>query len=336
MDDRRLNDWLEHASVMPENGLIGVFNAWPGLDLPGIDRDRVRAVQPFQPDNATLASAGYKTARIVNYRYRAVVLRVPREKDLARSYLKDAIRRTIVGDPIIIDGQKTDGVESLLKYCRKHFAVQEVISKAHGKLFWFSSPSEDGMLEAARDLPEPTPTETDLGLYTAPGVFSADGPDKASVFLADNLPPLSGEIADLGAGWGYLSKRLLETSKPDALHLVEADWLALNCAQKNVAHDKASFHWADALTWRPDTPVDHVVTNPPFHVGRAADPSLGQAFIRAAAAMLKPKGQLWLVANRRLPYEGTLKDAFRTVELHAETPSFKVFHATSPTRLKGK
>ena len=119
------------------------------------------------------------------------------------------------------------------------------------------------------------------------------------------------------------------------MHLVENDRLALDAARLNVTDTRANFHWADALGWQTPELAHHVVTNPPFHVGRAADPSLGQAFIRAAAAILKPKGHLWLVANRHLPYESTLKDAFRTVELHAENPSFKIFHATSPNRRKG-
>jgi 16S rRNA (guanine1207-N2)-methyltransferase len=52
------------------------------------------------------------------------------------------------------------------------------------------------------------------------------------------------------------------------------------------------------------------VTNPPFHVVRAADPGLGRAFVEAARGMLGPRGDLWLVANRHLPYEGALRAAF--------------------------
>ncbi|MEK6216791.1 MAG: class I SAM-dependent methyltransferase [Boseongicola sp.] len=47
---------------------------------------------------------------------------------------------------------------------------------------------------------------------------------------------------------------------------------------------------------------------------------------------MEPKGQLWLVANRHLPYENTLEDAFHTVQPLGQTSSFKLFRATSPTR----
>ncbi len=100
----------------------------------------------------------------------------------------------------------------------------------------------------------------------------------------------------------------------DRLDLVEADHDALDCARRNLDDPRARFHWADATTWTPETRPDAVVTNPPFHVGRAADPSLGRAFIAAAARILAPSGSLWLVANRHLPYEATLTDHFARIE----------------------
>jgi 16S rRNA (guanine1207-N2)-methyltransferase len=48
--------------------------------------------------------------------------------------------------------------------------------------------------------------------------------------------------------------------------------------------------------------------------------------------MLTPRGDLWLVANRHLPYEGALRAAFRDVAEIGDDPAFKVFHATHPLR----
>ena len=59
--------------------------------------------------------------------------------------------------------------------------------------------------------------------------------------------------------------------------------------------------------------MDAVVMNPPFHTGRTAEPGLGQAFITAAARLLAPQGQLWMVANRHLPYETALGGQFAHV-----------------------
>ena len=154
------------------------------------------------------------------------------------------------------------------------------------------------------------------GFVTRPGVFSADGPDPASVALAAHLPDkLPTRMVDLGAGWGWLSAQVLAHPGVEVLHLVEADAVALDCARRNVTDPRARFHWADALDFRLSEPVNGVVMNPPFHDGGTEDRTLGQSFIRQAADMLKPGGFLWLTANRHLPYEEVLKPIFKLVTL---------------------
>ena len=73
--------------------------------------------------------------------------------------------------------------------------------------------------------------------------------------------------------------------------------------------------------------LNFVVSNPPFHDGGAEDTRLGQAFIRKAAGLLKKGGVLWIVANRHLPYEAELKDAFKRVDMIADSGGYKVFEA---------
>ena len=78
--------------------------------------------------------------------------------------------------------------------------------------------------------------------------------------------------------------------------------------------------------------LDTIIMNPPFHTGRAGEPGLGQAFIRTAAALLKPRGDLWLVANRHLPYEKALGETFRTVREVQSTSAYKIIRAEQPFR----
>ncbi|MEL6121045.1 MAG: methyltransferase, partial [Pseudomonadota bacterium] len=115
-----------------------------------------------------------------------------------------------------------------------------------------------------------------------------------------------------------------------ALHLIEAEHAALSCAQTNISDSRARFHWADASTWAAQSPLDCVVMNPPFHTSRTPEPIIGQRFIRAAARLLHPKGQLFLVANRHLAYERSLEQSFSEVaELGADT-RFKLLKAARP------
>ena len=142
---------------------------------------------------------------------------------------------------------------------------------------------------------------------------------------------MKGHVIDLGAGWGYLSAAILGREKVTRLDLIESDIVALNAAKRNITDPRATFVWADATNHKSEL-ADHVVTNPPFHTGRTADPDLGRAFIRSAAKLLKPKGTLWLVANRHLPYESTLEESFHTVQLLDQSASYKIYSATRPQK----
>ena len=72
---------------------------------------------------------------------------------------------------------------------------------------------------------------------------------------------------------------------------------------------------------------DAIVSNPPFHQGRADLPELGRAFITTAAEALQPNGRLFIVANRHLPYEAILTARFRDVRTLVTQEGFKVIEA---------
>ncbi|WJY22219.1 class I SAM-dependent methyltransferase [Fontisubflavum oceani] len=179
------------------------------------------------------------------------------------------------------------------------------------------------------------PQEVEGGYITAPGVFSADGPDPGSELLIALVPQLKGRVADLGAGWGYIAAELLAEQESIAeIDLIEAEWAALQAAKANIDDPRANFIWGDATSYRPETPYDAVVSNPPFHSGRETDPGLGRAFIANAARILKPSGQFFMVANRHLPYEAALKDHFGTGKMLAEIQGYKLYQAAKPRRAK--
>ena len=84
---------------------------------------------------------------------------------------------------------------------------------------------------------------------------------------------------------------------------------------------RPAFHWLDLAFEKVARDFDVIVMNPPFHRGRAAEPDIGQAMIRAASKALKPGGQLFMVANRGLPYEAVLKGGFGQVVEVADAES---------------
>ena len=62
----------------------------------------------------------------------------------------------------------------------------------------------------------------------------------------------------------------------------------------------------------------------------SADPEIGKGFISAAARILRRGGQLWMVANRQLPYESRLKEHFVDFKEIAGDSRFKVLNAKGP------
>jgi 16S rRNA (guanine1207-N2)-methyltransferase len=166
------------------------------------------------------------------------------------------------------------------------------------------------------------------GLWTQPGVFSWDRLDPGSALLLKSLPPLSGVGVDLGCGIGVLAHAVLASPKVTKLTLVDLDRRAVEAARRNVDDPRVEVLQADARRGADlASGLDFVVTNPPFHETGSEDKGLGQAFITAAAGMLRKGGVLWIVANRHLPYEAVLNEHFKTVRPVADAGGFKVYEA---------
>ncbi|NJR13372.1 MAG: methyltransferase [Phyllobacteriaceae bacterium] len=129
---------------------------------------------------------------------------------------------------------------------------------------------------------------------------------------------------------GVICRSNWRACAPQTLTLIESNAHALAAAKHNLegAPIPVRFQWLDVTAEKIPGIYDWVVLNPPFHdaLGHHA-PHLGQAFIMAAAKVLKPGGKLLMVANRQLPYEATLATAFKSVEKLADADGFKVIQA---------
>lgn len=324
----RLTRALETGALtLPPEGRILVLRPGAGDDLSALPGDRVQVVTGFRPDHDAFAAQGWAVARAPEGRYGAALVCLPRARAAARALVAEAAAHLEPGGLLAVDGQKTDGVESLLREIRARAEIGAPVVRAHGKLF-VCRPGP-GIFADWAAAPQTLPG----GFVTRPGVFSADASDPGSELLAAALPAvLPPVVADLGAGWGRLAAAVLARGGVREVHLIEAEADALDCARAAIADPRARFHWADARSFRPARPFDAVVMNPPFHAGRAADPALGAAMIAAAARMLAPEGVLWLVANRHLPYEQALAAAFREVAEAAGSPAYKILRAARPLR----
>ena len=322
MSKPRLTTAVDDGLISLLDGPIRVIRPPVGYDLSALPKEHVLIDSGFKPECEYWESAGF--ALYDGQDVTASLVVVPRSKEFAKILVSDAAASS---NWVLVDGQKTDGVDSLFKACRSVLGDLPSVTKGHGRLFWFER------TEAFADWAGKGPAQKVGTFVTQPGVFSEASEDRGSKLLLSLLPEkIKGKVADLGAGWGYLSAHLL--SRPDikSLDLVEAERLALDCAEQNVTDERAAFHWADVTNWKPATSYDCVVMNPPFHTGREGSPALGIAFIQTAARVLTPSGHLWMVANRHLPYEAALREKFRNVDEVGGDGGFKVFHASRPIK----
>jgi 16S rRNA (guanine1207-N2)-methyltransferase len=328
--DRLSLPFTNGAIDVAEMGATLVLRARPCPAYGLFERENLYCRQAFYPTYQQLVQAGFAMDRPLPEQFTHAIVHITRARNETRALIAKAYKALAPNGVLIVDGDKTDGIESHLKAVKKLLPVTATLSKAHGKVFWLSKTETPAALTEWLDALEPR--QIAEGFYTRAGVFSADKIDKGSAQLVPFLAgKLKGNGADLGAGWGYLSKQVLaENPAIDTLELIEADRHALDCARLNVKDPRAAFHWADALTHTTQAPLDFVVMNPPFHETRKADPALGQRFIAAAAKLLKPAGSLYMVANRQLAYEATLAESFRHVERLDQSSQFKCIRARKP------
>ncbi|MFP1630171.1 class I SAM-dependent methyltransferase [Zhengella sp. ZM62] len=338
MNDDRLkilfHPFVSGLAAMPDGGRWLAAGIGAGLVLPEDFGAQLHLVQGFRPDHDALARAGFAVSPdwpdSDTQEFDGALILLGRHRGQNEEWLRQALIRLKPGTPVFVAGGKTEGAQSFAKRLKAALpGAVDSVAKHHGLAMWFDRPDD---ATVARAFPKAAPAPLVEGHYrTAPGMFSHDRVDAGSRLLASCLPEsLSGRVADFCAGWGYLSAQVCaRCPKVSALDLYEADHAALAAARLNLADVPfpVAFHWHDLAAEPVERRFDAIVMNPPYHTGRKAEPDLGRAMIRRAAAALRPGGVLLMVANRQLPYEDELAASFAKMERLAEEGGFKVFVA---------
>lgn len=305
---------------------------WPGLVCE----------QAWKPEVDALHRAGFAAGPGVDtsVRHPLVLLLPPRQREHARARFAQALQRLAPGGTLVACMPNKEGARTGEADLARLAGPLRSQSKHHCRVFWtapLDAPADAALAEGWATLDAPRRIDADGvpgGFLSRPGVFAWDRVDPASRLLAAHLPgDLRGDVADLGAGWGYLAGQVLARCPAVAsLDLHEADARALELARANLAGARAdatvAFHWSDVAAGVGRQRYDAIVCNPPFHAqGASQRIDLGRAFIAAAAEALRPGGRLWLVANRHLPYEAVLAERFDAPREVARRDGFKVVEA---------
>ncbi|AEG44028.1 class I SAM-dependent methyltransferase [Isoptericola variabilis] len=138
----------------------------------------------------------------------------------------------------------------------------------------------------------------DVEVEVAPGVFSPGGVDKGTqVLLREVPPPPSGDLLDLGCGWGPLALTMALEQPHATVWAVDVNTRALDLVRRNA--ERLGLAGVRAVT--PDDVPDDVAfaaiwSNPPIRVGKQAlHELLGRWLPR-----LGSDAAAWLVVQKNL------------------------------------
>lgn len=311
-----------------------------GPQWPDISRERWLCQQSFKPFSDALEHGGFHVGEpAVGERFPLVLILPPRQREEARALLARAADHLEEGGTVAAAIANNEGARAGEGDFRQLFGASQVLSKHHCRVFW-STPAGGAIagesLERWRAF-DTLQTIADGRFVSRPGLFAWDRIDPASALLATHLPEdLRGRAADLGAGYGYLATELLtRCAQVSTVDLYEAEARALEPARRNMESLRRALNrnvdfdviWHDVSRGLPRRYAT-IVSNPPFHQGRADLPALGVNFIDAAARALEEHGRFLMVANRHLPYEAALSARFSRVQTLTMQQGFKVFEAS--------
>ena len=145
-----------------------------------------------------------------------------------------------------------------------------------------------------------------LHFTTDAGVFSRGELDPGTRLLLDALPaPLSGDILDLGCGWGPIGISVKAAWPETRVTLADVNLRALDWSRKNAVRNRADVTCveSDGFTALEGCLFDAVLTNPPIRAGKQV---LYRLFADAHTH-LKPGGSLFLVIRKQQGAESCIK-----------------------------
>lgn len=298
-------------------------------------RDRKIILQQyFKPYIRELEEAGFSAdPEIPDITYACAFVLLPKNIIEARYEVARALSLLKDGGLLVCAGANDAGgrrAQKMLEEFGLDPMRQVSANKAKAAGGWKNGMNEAVM--AALEAGVPRIVE-ETGYYSQPGLFAWDRADKGSEILARELPEdLAGTGADLGCGYGFLARHVLDHCKQIKNFIcVDADWRAVQACKINLQDIAVpvTYLWEDVLQDIPGLhrQLDFVVMNPPFHEGKKSSSEIGRAFIRQAAAALKSAGELWLVANSQLPYEKDISEYFSQCQKFYEGGGYKIWRA---------
>ena len=227
------------------------------------------------------------------------------------------------GGRLYVVGAKDRGVLSMAKRMQSLFGNLETLVISKGQRVVCSCMENNSPSRQTNQIPTLLPT-----------AFAEGKLDEGTRLLVEALEVHTTDIAlDIGCGAGYIGMHIAHVASKGHVTMVDASLAAVDAARHMVEQSgltNVQVLASDGTQAVKAQRFDLVVTNPPFHLGGIHTTEIAERFIREAAQVLRLRGRFYVVANRFLKYEPTLRACFHSVEEVGGNTRFKVLLATNP------
>lgn len=174
----------------------------------------------------------------------------------------------------------------------------------------------------------------DVVVETAGGIFSPDHVDAGTEALlrTADTPPQSGNLLDIGCGWGPLALTLALEAPDARVYAIDVNQRALELTRRNAARvGVANIHAGTPEHVEPELEFDAIWSNPPIRVGKTEL----HAIMTTWMPRLRVGATAWLVVAKHLgadSFEKWLRNEFAATHQVGRADTHKGFRILTVTR----
>ena len=260
-----------------------------------------------------------------------VLLRVPKQLSLLRYQLQLLSKIVAPGTPLVCGGMDKHLPRTLAEELER---IIGPVTRHRGarKARLFSGVFQQSPLQTVDTTQRFFCEELGAEVSSLANVFSSGALDMGTRLLLQSMQDLQPQrrAVDLCCGNGVIGLCAMARHPDLLIDFIDESSLAVASARNNVASlfperlKRCSFQQSDGFRHYRGDEVQQILCNPPFHQGHVVDDHAGRRLLRQAATVLRPGGELWLVANRHLKYAATLQRHFHGVQQIAQNQKFVV------------
>ncbi len=336
MSQKRSADWRDQAAAELMSGVLGRAgihgNVLVMLErLSGVATAVKQAGGRARSWRRFAREGGAASAWTPAGPFDAATLRLPKSKDELDMAVHAAASILEVGAPLWVYGANDEGARS----------AGRVIEPLMGPTRTVESGGRCRVLEAVRPADAPSLRETleawrrftslefpggPREWISYPGIFAhgrLDPGTRALLEATRTLPVAGRRVLDFACGSGVIGAFLLALEPTAHVDFLDVDAVALAAAGENVPGVRLIP--SDGFDALEGERYDLIVSNPPYHAGKAQTGTVIERLVRGAPDHLETGGSLVLVTQRRLPVAALIESTFDTVEVLLDAGPHRVW-----------